>query len=124
MTEESVASTGSQITEDDKLWGMLCHLTAFAGYVIPFGNIIGPLIMWVIKKDQSDYVNKQGKSSLNFEISLTIYVLVSVILIFVIIGIPLLIGLGIFQIVAVIIASIKAYDGQFFKYPLTIEFVK
>jgi uncharacterized Tic20 family protein len=124
MTEKSAASTGRQITEDDKLWGMLCHLSAFAGYVIPFGNIIGPLIMWVIKKDQSDYVNRHGKSSLNFEISLTIYVLVSVILIFVIIGIPILIGLGIFQIIVVIIASIKAYDGQFFKYPLTIEFVK
>lgn len=124
MNKETAASTGNQISQDDKLWGMLCHLTALAGYVIPFGNIIGPLIMWLVKKDQSEYVNTQGKSSLNFEISITIYVLVSILLIFVIIGIPLLIGLGLFQLITVIIASIKAYDGQSFKYPLSIEFVK
>lgn len=124
MNEESAVSSGSQLTQDEKLWGMLCHLTAFAGYLIPFGNIIGPLIMWLLKKDQSDYVNRQGKSSLNFEISLTIYVFVSILLIFIVIGIPILIALVIFQIVAVIIASIRAFDGQFFKYPMTIEFVK
>lgn len=122
MNEEVKES--KEITQDEKLWGMLCHLSAVAGYVIPFGNIIGPLIIWLIKKEESDYVNKQGKSSLNFEISVSIYILISIFLIFVIIGIPILIGLAIFQLIVVIIASIRAYDGQYFKYPLTIEFVK
>ena len=124
MSEESTVSAGNELSQDEKLWGMLCHLLAFAGYIVPFGNIIGPLIMWLVKKDQSKYVNKHGKSSLNFEISITIYVLVAIILVFLLIGIPILIGLGIFQLIVVIIASIKAYDGQFFKYPLTIEFLK
>ena len=122
MNEEVKES--KEITQDEKLWGMLCHLSAVAGYVVPFGNIIGPLIIWLIKKEESDYVNKQGKSSLNFEISISIYILISIFLIFVIIGIPILIGLAIFQLIVVIIASIRAYDGQYFKYPLTIEFVK
>ncbi|MFQ5583634.1 MAG: DUF4870 domain-containing protein [Calditrichia bacterium] len=118
MNEET-----KQLTQDEKMWGMLCHLSAIAGYIIPFGNIIGPLVIWLIKKEESEFVNQQGKSSLNFEISLTIYLLISALLIFVVIGIPLLIGLAIFQIIVVIIASIRAMDGQSYHYPLSMTFV-
>jgi len=124
MNEEASTQSESSLTQDEKLWAMLCHLTAFAGYIIPFGNIIGPLVMWLIKKEESEYVNKHGKSSLNFEISFTIYALIAVLLVFVAIGIPILIILGIFQVIVVIIASIRAFDGQYYKYPLTMEFVK
>jgi len=111
------------LTQDEKMWGMFCHLSAIAGYIIPFGNIIGPLVVWMIKKEESQFVNEHGKSSLNFEISITIYVLISVLLIFVVIGIPILIALGVFQIVVVIIASVRALDGQNYRYPLTMTFV-
>jgi len=56
-------------TKDDRTWAMLCHLSGLAGYVVPFGNIFGPLIIWLIKRDQSWFVDDQGKEALNFQIS-------------------------------------------------------
>jgi uncharacterized Tic20 family protein len=124
MNEESTGSTGNETTQDERLWGKLCHLSAFAGYLIPFGNIIGPLVIWLIKKDESQYVDKHGKSSLNFEISITIYILISILLIFIIIGIPILIGIGVYHIIVVVIASVRAFEGQLYDYPLTMIFVR
>jgi uncharacterized Tic20 family protein len=112
------------LTKDDRTFGMLCHLVALAGCVIPFGNIIGPLVIWLIKKDQSAFVNDQGKESLNFQISLTIYGIVSAILIFVLIGILTSIVLGIFWLIMIIMASVKANEGIAYRYPLTIRFLK
>lgn len=103
---------------------MLCHLSAFGLFIFPaFGNVIGPLIVWLIKKDESPFVDDQGKESLNFQISFTIYCLVSSILIFAVVGIILLIALGIAFFVLVIIASIKANEGEEFRYPLTIRLI-
>ena len=113
------------LTQDEKTFGMLVHLTALAQFIIPtFGNIIGPLVIWLIKKDQSAWVDKQGKEALNFQISITIYTFVSFILAFILIGIPLLIAIGIFWLVMVIIASIKANEGEDYRYPLSIRFIK
>ncbi len=105
-------------------WGMLCHLLAFCGFVIPFGNIIGPLIIWLTKKDAFPFVNEQGKESLNFQISMTIYAIIAWLLCFILIGIPLLIAIAISQIILVIIASIKANDGVSYHYPISIKFIK
>ena len=111
---------------DDKqarTWGMLCHLAALAGFIgIPFGNIIGPLVVWLIKKDESPYVDAQGKASLNFQISMTIYKIVAALLVLVIIGFVLLPALIILNIVCIIIASVKTSNGEEFNYPLAISF--
>ncbi|MHC5034016.1 MAG: DUF4870 domain-containing protein [Planctomycetota bacterium] len=113
---------------DDKsatTWGMLCHLSALSGFIgVPFGNIIGPLVFWLIKKDEMPFVDEQGKEALNFQISLTIYALVSCVLILVLIGIPLLIGLFIFGLVMTVVASVKAGKGEHFKYPLCIRLLR
>ncbi|RJE85687.1 DUF4870 domain-containing protein [Paenibacillus sp. 1011MAR3C5] len=103
---------------------MLCHLVAFSTFFIPFGSIIGPLLIWLIKKDQSPYVNEHGKESLNFQISILIYCIISSILIIVFIGVLLLIAIGITWFILVIIASIKANEGSVYRYPLTIRFIK
>ena len=103
---------------------MLCHLSALAGYIIPLGNIIGPLIFWLMKKDQYPEVNRQGKESLNFQISMVIYLIISAFLILLIIGIFLLIALGLLNLILVIVAAVKSSQGERFKYPLTIEFVR
>ena len=111
--------------QDEKLCGMLCHLSALVAYVgEPFGHIIGPLIVWLIKKDQLPLVDDQGKESLNFQISMTIYGAVSLVLIFVVIGFFLLIGLAVFDLVMIIVASIKANQGIAYRYPLTIRLIK
>ena len=109
--------------KDARTWGMLCHLAALAGYVIPFGNIIGPLIVWQVKKDSHPYVDTQGKAALNFQISLTIYAIIAAMLIFAVIGIVLLPLVGLFGIIMVIIASVKANNGEGFSYPLSITFI-
>jgi uncharacterized Tic20 family protein len=108
---------------EERMWAMFCHLSGLAGFIFPFGNIIAPLVIWLIKKEEYELVNDQGKEAINFQISMTIYIIASIILIFIVIGIPLLIILGIFSLIVVIIASIKANEGEKYRYPLTIRFL-
>ena len=103
---------------------MLCHLAALAGFLMPFGSIVGPLIIWLIKKDEFPFVDEQGKESLNFQISVAIYGIVSAILIIVFIGIILLVALIIADVVLVVVASIKTNKGESYRYPLTIRLIK
>ncbi len=110
-------------TRDENMWAMLCHISTFAGFVIPFGNIIAPLIIWLIKKDEFPLVNDQGKEAINFQITMTIYIIASILLIIVIIGIPLLIGLGFFDLIVTVIAAIKASEGVRYRYPIAIRFI-
>ena len=112
------------LTNEEKTFGMLAHLSALAGFVIPFGNLIGPLVVWLLKKEQSNWVDIQGKESLNFQLSVTIYAIASGILIVLLVGILLLIAVGVFALVMVVIASVKVNTGEDFKYPLCIRFIK
>lgn len=109
---------------ESRMWAMLAHLSALSGFVIPFGNIIGPLLIWLVKRDEMSFVADQGKEALNFNISMTIYMLVSGVLIFVLIGIPLIIVLGIAWLVLAILAAVKANEGVVYRYPLTLRLVK
>lgn len=114
-----------EITKDDRTWALLCHLSGLAVFTgIPFANIIAPLIVWMIKKDQSWFVNDQGKEALNFQISLTIYVIIAVVLVFLLIGIPLLFVLGIGGVILMVMAAVKANEGVTYRYPLTVRFIK
>ena len=124
--ENSVEPTPAEpLSNDVKMWAMFCHLAALAMYLsIPFGNIIGPLIVWQIKKDEHLYIDEQGKAALNFQISIVIYLIASVLLMFVVIGFFLLVGLAIFNLVMIIINGIKANNGQPTNYPLSFKFIK
>ena len=126
LSQEKTTSEAmeTELSQADKTMGMLCHLAAFAGYIIPFGNIIGPLVIWLTKKDQSAYIDYHGKESLNFQITMAIAFFVSFILVFVIIGFLLLFGLAIFNLVVIIIAAIKANDGVKYQYPFNFRFIK
>jgi uncharacterized Tic20 family protein len=104
--------------------GMACHLVALAGFVIPFGHIIGPLILWLVKKEESEFVDDQGKESLNFQISITIYAFVAALLAIILIGILLLIAVGIFSLVMIVVAAVKASSGEKYRYPLTLRLIK
>ena len=116
--------TKNSIEKKEKILGVFCHLGAFAGYLFPFGNIIAPLIVWLLNKDESPFVDDQGTESLNFQISITIYMVVAGLLCFIFVGIPILIGLVIFDLIVVIKAAIKANQGECYRYPLTIRFKK
>jgi uncharacterized protein len=109
---------------NEKQWGMFAHLTALAAFVgIPLGNIVGPLIIYLIKKDEFEFVADQGKEVLNFQITWTIIFIISAILILVGIGIVMLIGFGIAWLVLVIVGTVAANNGQYYRYPLTIKFL-
>lgn len=105
-------------------WAMLCHLSGFAGFFIPFANIIAPLVIWGIKKQEFPFVDDQGKEAINFQISILIYYFVSLVLILLVIGLFLLPLLAAFHIVAMIIASVEAAHGKKFRYPFCIRFLK
>jgi uncharacterized Tic20 family protein len=124
MSEAPFSDKPAGGSSDERMWGMLCHLSTFAGYLVPFGNILGPLVVWLVKKDEYAFVEDQGKEALNFQISITIYSLVSGILILALIGIPLLIAVIIFSVVMTVIAAIKANGGEYYRYPLTIRLIK
>ncbi len=116
-----------EVNKDARMWAMFCHLIGLAAIlpVVPlFGGAIGALIIWQIKKDDFPFVNEQGKESLNFQISILIYAIVSGLLMFVCIGAFLLPAVIIFDIVFLIIAAIKANNGFHYRYPLTIRFIK
>jgi uncharacterized Tic20 family protein len=114
-----------ETSAEEKMWGMLSHLTALAGFlVVPFGNVIAPLVIWMIKKDTMPFVNDQGKESLNFQITLTIAMIISIISIFVCIGYVLIPAVYVTGIVFVIIASIKANEGVRYRYPFALRFIK
>lgn len=110
--------------KDARLWAMLCHLSALSGYITLVGWLVGPLIVWLVNKDQYPLVDDQGKESLNFQISVLIYALVCTPLIFCLIGVPLLAALGVAHVILVIIAGLKAYGGEAYRYPLTIRLFK
>ena len=112
------------VDKDQKNWAMFCHLAALAGYLIPFGNVIGPLIVWMVKKDEMPFVDDQGKEAINFQISMTLYILLAGISIFCVIGIVLLPAAIIIQLVFTIVAAVKAGSGEPYRYPLTIRFIK
>jgi uncharacterized Tic20 family protein len=112
-------------SSDEKMWAMVCHLSALAGYVgVPLGHILGPMVVWLIKKDDYPLVEDQGREALNFQISFTIYAVLCIPLMIILIGIPLLIALAIFNVVVIVIAAVKADEGAAYRYPLCIRLIK
>jgi hypothetical protein len=117
------------VTEDnnnkDITWATLCHLTALTLFVgIPFGNILLPLVIWLVKKQEFPFVDEQGKESLNFQISMTIYGIIAGLLCYVFIGFILLPIILVANIVLIIIATVKTSRGEGYSYPLTIRVIK
>ena len=110
--------------KDARNWAMICHLAALSGYLIPFGNILGPLVVWAVKKDDNPFINDQGKEVLNFQLTMTIGFIICFILVFIVIGIFLVVVLGIFVLIMTIVGAINANDGKYYRYPLTIRFFK
>ena len=110
-------------TREERNWAMLCHLISFSGYLIPFGNIFGPLLLWLLKREEWPQVDDQGKESLNFQITWTIFFFISIVLCFVAIGFILLPVVILVDLILVVIATIKASEGELYRYPVTIRFI-
>jgi uncharacterized protein len=107
-----------------RTWCVMCHLSALAGFVIPgAGHILGPLIVWLVKRGESAEIDAHGKEALNFQISMLIYNVVAGILCLLLIGFALLAVLHVLNVVFVIIAALRASEGQMYRYPLTLRLV-
>jgi uncharacterized protein len=110
---------------------MLCHLSALAGFIIPLGNLLGPLLVWQIKKNEFLSVNVHGKASLNFQITVVIAliagIIVATILSFFCVGFllfPIVALIGLAGLIFAIIAGIKANNGEDYKYPYSLTLIK
>ncbi len=118
-----------EVNKDARMWAMICHLAGLAGIIVPVvGCIIGPLIVWQIKKEEFPFVDEQGKEAVNFQISMSLYLLISAViwipLSFVCIGVFIPVAISIVDLIFLLIAAVKANDGHHYRYPLTIRFIK
>lgn len=122
---DTVTITPGQDDKKSRIWGMLCHLTALLGVVgIPFGNIAGPLIVWLLKRNVYPFVDEQGRESLNFQLTMTILTLLAALLIYFRIGFFLILLIAGINFILVVLASFKTYSGESYNYPFKIQLIR
>ncbi len=106
-------------------WATVAHLISLIGFLgIPFGNLIGPLMVWLFLRKDHALIDDQGKESLNFQITMTIYALLACLFMFIIIGFVLIFIVILLDIILVVVAAVKANDGERYRYPLTLRLIK
>jgi uncharacterized Tic20 family protein len=111
-----------ELTPEVKNWAMLCHLTALIGLVTLF-FFVGPLVVWLLKRDEHPFIDEQGKEAVNFQLSMLIYKTVAALTCLFLVGFILLPALVVLDVILVIMASAKASSGISYRYPLTIRFL-
>ena len=129
-TPDSSQATGTHdattpISREARRWATICHLSAFVGLL---GNGIGfllrPLIVWLIKRDDDPFIDEQGKEAVNFQLTMFLLFFVAAVFVLILIGIPMLLAILVMAIVFPIVAAIKSNEGQHYRYPLSIRFIK
>jgi uncharacterized Tic20 family protein len=119
------APTATEPSKEAKQYGMLCHITGLAGLLTAgFGNWIGPLIVWLLKKEEHPFVDDQGKEALNFQITCLIGYLIGIITAVVFIGILIMMAVFVLWLIFTIIAGVKASEGVAYRYPFSIRLIK
>ncbi len=111
-------------TTEQKQTGMFLHLSQLLNFIVPFGGVIAPIIIWQMNKDKTPALDAHGKMVVNWMLSGLIYSVISFVLAFVLIGFLGFIALFVMGIVFPIVGAIKANNGEFWEYPLTIKFLK
>jgi uncharacterized Tic20 family protein len=121
--EPAPAAGPADVEAQTRQWAVFLHLSVFAGYVVPLAGLVVPIVIWQLKKAELPGLDAHGKVVVNWIISSILYAVVSVVLVFVLIGIPMLVALGVLCVVFPIIGAVKANEGQVWKYPLSIPFL-
>jgi uncharacterized protein len=103
---------------------MAAHLSTFAGLVVPFGSVIGPLAVWLTRRDRDPFIDQAGREALNFGISIAVYGSVLLVATLMLVGMPLLIAGVIAWLVLASLAAVKASQGQPYRYPLTMRLIR
>jgi len=107
----------------ERIWCMLCHLTALLGYIIPFANIVAPLVIWITRRNTVRGVDDAGRESLNFQLTVSLFGLIGVMLSAIFVGLVLLFVLVVFQVSMVLFASVRAQRGGEVRYPVCIRII-
>lgn len=119
--EETAYEELPPLTNEAKNWAVLCHLSGFFGFGVPvLGHALGPLIVWLLKRNDHPFIDAVGKEAVNFQISVTIY---SLGLACTFVGIPLIFVLWVVDMVLMVLAAIKASEGVVYRYPFTLKLV-
>lgn len=127
---EAPAAVGDPPSAEQRTWGMFCHLAALSAFFSGIGLVLGPLIVWLVKRDEMPFVNDQGKEALNFNITVSIVSAVLWIFSIVTLGIglliavPLWIAIALIWLIVTIVAAIKANDGEYYRYPFALRLIK
>jgi uncharacterized protein len=116
--------TGEAPGRDERMWAMLCHLSAFAFFLLPpIGGVLGPLVVWMLKRENYPLVADQGREALNFQLTLLLSGVAAVALALLLVGFLLLLAIAVYGVVMVVVASIKASEGIPYRYPLSLRLV-
>lgn len=126
---DDLPPVGAGPSHEERQWALFAHLSALLGAVVTghlwgLGCFLGPLIIWLVKKDSMPFVNDQAKEALNFNITVAIAAFVCGVLMIVLIGLLLLPALAVIWLVCVIIAAIKANEGERYRYPFALRLIK
>ena len=123
MDEAAEAILGP--SEEARKWGMIVHLSALVGLLgNGVGFLLGPLAVWLMKREEDPFIDANGKEAVNFQITMMLAAVVSAFLIFILVGFLLLAIIGIMAIIFPIVAGLKAKEGEVYRYPMTIRFIK
>ena len=119
------APADAETTSDARRWAMLCHLLALSGLLgNGIGFLLGPLVAWLVKREDHPFIDDQGKEAVNFQITMFLALIVSVPFLLIVVGILMMIVIGILMVVFPIVGAIQASDGKAYRYPLTIRFIQ
>jgi uncharacterized Tic20 family protein len=122
---EDKAAEGAELPRDVRKWAMLCHLMALVGLLgNGIGFLLGPLIVWLLKKEDHPFIDEQGKEAVNFQITMFLVLFICLILALVLVGFLLMIVVAFLMTILPIIAALRANEGQAYRYPLAIRFIK
>jgi uncharacterized protein len=116
-------SYGAATSKEERNVAMFAHLSAFAGLIVPFGNILAPLIVWLVQREKSAFVAEQALEALNFNITIVLAGIVCTVLVFIGIGVLLWVVLGIAWLVGTILGAVRASEGQHFRHQFTLRLV-
>ena len=113
------------LSADDRTWAMVAHFAALAFFVLPpVGGVVGPLVVWLIKREHSAFASEAAKEAMNFNVTVLLGSALCGLLVFVFIGFLLLAALFAFWLVMTIVAGIKASEGIHYRYPVALRIIK
>lgn len=129
QTQRRAPSNGQTLSIDaqernGRDWAMWCHLGAYAGFIVPFGGLIAPVLLWIMGRERYAFADRHGSEAVNFRISITLYYILALALSIILVGLLLLPVIMLFDLIMPIIGAVKAHSGEEFRYPLTLRFIR